>query len=275
LEVYHENQRNEYSIKVMTNFSRSVPHWHQNAELLYILNGRFTIDIGGNCYTGLPGDIFLANSGEIHNLQPQIEGSGMYVVVFNPALLTMMHRELRFVQSYIPEAWQKAAGIDQTLRSLLDSCYEEMQSKQVWSDVMIQTGFLRVYALLLRHFEKDIGAENHAGGSTRFSDFQTVLSYIYSNYGEDITLQSIAQKLNYSPAYVSTIFSTYAGRNFKAYLDNIRVNRAADLLKKTGLNISEIAMQCGFSTLRTFNNTFRRIIGTTPTAYRSEDTQSN
>jgi len=88
-------------------------------------------------------------------------------------------------------------------------------------------------------------------------------------------MESIAQKLNYSPAYVSTIFSTYAGRNFKAYLDNIRVNRAADLLKKTGLNISEIAMQCGFSTLRTFNNTFRRIIGTTPTAYRSEDTQSN
>ena len=204
-------------------------------------------------------------------MQPQIPESTMYVTTFNPELITQLQPEMRFIRSHITDGDLQEAGIRDAVRSLFDECYAEMEGQQVWARVMVQTGLLRIYTLLLRSFERRLGCSGGTAENTRFADFQALLGYLYANYNESITLQDIARQLNYSPAYVSTIFSTYAGQNFKAYLDNLRVNRAADLLKNAGMTVSEIAMQCGFSTLRTFNNTFRRITGTTPTAYRSAE----
>ena len=266
MEVYHEKIQKEYTIRIMTDLSRAVPHWHQHGEMLYLLTGQFSITIGSMCCKGLPGDVFVINSGQIHNIQPLGKERSLYVTTYNPALLTSPTQQLRFVRSHIPAALMQQAHVDTAIRSLFDECHAEMQGGKTWSDVMVQTGLLRIYTILLRHFEvKTEGISN----SDRFADFQAVLSYLYANYADSITLSDIARQLNYSNNYVSTIFSNYAGLNFKAYLDNIRVNKAADLLLRTRRSISDIAILCGFPTLRTFNNTFRRITGSTPSAYRS------
>lgn len=266
MEVYHEKIQKEFNIRIMTDFSRSVPHWHQHGEMLYILTGKFSITIGSERCTGLPGDVFVINGGHIHDIQPLSKERSLYVTTFNSALLTTASQELRFIRSHIPAALLQQAHTDTIIRSLFDECFEEMQGGKIWSGVMVQTDLLRIYVILLRHFEvKAEGIYN----SDRFADFQAVLSYLYANYADSITLSDIARQLNYSTNYVSTIFSSYAGLNFKAYLDNIRVNKAADLLLRSRRRISDIAILCGFSTLRTFNNTFRRITGSTPSAYRS------
>ncbi len=267
MDIYHEKIPREYNVRIMTDFSRAVPHWHQHGEMLYILTGEFSISIGDKQYNGSPGDAFVISSGQIHDIHPLIQESSLYVTTYHSSLLTTLSQELRFVRSYIPASLLREANMDTMIRSLFDDCLEELHCGKTWSGVMVQTGLLRIYTLLLRHFEAE---QQDKSNSDKFADFQAVLTYLYTNYTDDITLADIARQLNYSTSYVSSIFSNYAGMNFKLYLDNIRVNKAADMLLNSGRSISDIAMLCGFSSLRTFNNTFRRITGITPTAYRNK-----
>ena len=267
MDIHHEKILLEYNVRIMTDFSRSVPHWHQHGEMLYVLTGELLITIGSQQYTGLPGDTFVISSGQIHDIQPRMLESSLYVTTYNPSLLTTLSQELRFVRSYISAALLQKANQDQKIRSLFSDCLKERHSDETWSGVMVQTGLLQIYTILLRHFETD---QKDYYNQNKFADFQAVLTYLYTNYADDITLLDIARQLNYSMSYVSTIFSQYAGINFKQYLGNIRVNKAADMLLNSSRSVSEIAMLCGFSTLRTFNNTFRRITGITPSAYRKK-----
>jgi transcriptional regulator GlxA family with amidase domain len=57
------------------------------------------------------------------------------------------------------------------------------------------------------------------------------------------------------------------GTGFVRYLSIIRISQAADLLTTTDLKITDIAYQCGFSSIRTFNRVFLEVTGYTPTEY--------
>ena len=54
---------------------------------------------------------------------------------------------------------------------------------------------------------------------------------------------------------------------FSMYLNHIRVNKAIDLIQNTDLSMTEIAMNCGFETIRNFNRVFKEIMGCTPSEY--------
>ena len=77
--------------------------------------------------------------------------------------------------------------------------------------------------------------------------------------------------MNYTPTYVSTLFVSCAGVNFKTYLDNFRVKKAADMLCSTQQTITDIASQCGYDNVRTFNNAFRRVTGQSPSQLRKNN----
>ena len=85
MEIHHEKIPIEFNVRIMTDFSRAVPHWHQHGEMLYILTGKFSINIGSEQYTGMPGDAFVINSGHIHDIQPIIPESTLYVTTYTPA----------------------------------------------------------------------------------------------------------------------------------------------------------------------------------------------
>ena len=57
------------------------------------------------------------------------------------------------------------------------------------------------------------------------------------------------------------------GIDFVTYLNMVRVEKAAELLKGTSLKITDIALRCGFDNVRTFNRVFKEVTGTTPSAF--------
>lgn len=89
--------------------------------------------------------------------------------------------------------------------------------------------------------------------------------YIEKNYMNDITLKTVASQFNISYYYFSRIFSNTFNMTFKQYLDNIRINAAESLLQDKNIPITEIAYNCGFTSIRTFNRTYKRIKGHSPT----------
>ena len=97
---------------------------------------------------------------------------------------------------------------------------------------------------------------------------QVIQRYIHDNYMYDLSMQDLAQMMNYSEAYFSRLFKQCFGRNFTSYIAEYRVNEARQLLKQSNVNIKEIGRAVGYPDSNYFTKVFRRITGQSPTEYR-------
>ena len=97
---------------------------------------------------------------------------------------------------------------------------------------------------------------------------QRVLIYCNEHFTEDITVSSAAAACFISESYVSKIFAKKFERSFRTYINELRINEAKVLLKKSNLKISEIMYSCGFKNQSTFNRIFIDSCGKSPREYR-------
>ncbi|MEE0928635.1 MAG: AraC family transcriptional regulator [Acutalibacteraceae bacterium] len=108
------------------------------------------------------------------------------------------------------------------------------------------------------------------GGKTLDHTFIEAIKYIYEHYTDDeLDLNGLSKAIGIHPVYLSRMFSCNAGMGFLKYLSLLRTGKAADrLLSEPETTISEIALGCGFGSIRTFNRLFYDLFGSTPTEYR-------
>lgn len=87
---------------------------------------------------------------------------------------------------------------------------------------------------------------------------------------DKLTLSSLANELSIKPHFISQVINQSMNTNFYQLVNEYRINFAIQLLSKTDLNwsVERIAYESGFGNRVTFNNTFKSINGTTPSAYR-------
>ena len=265
MEIRHENIVYTQTMKIFSQEVRPIAHWHQRAEFMYVLVGQCRIRIGSLERLCVPGDLAVIRSGQIHSLQSP-PGCRLYVSTFDPTLLYHFFPELRFPRSFITAQEQAGAGLAEEIARLLGSIYTESSKHEDLYETLMRADILRLYSLLVRHFEE---AEcRNEQTLVRLQLFQSALEFIADHYAENLSLGDVAQAINYNPTYVSTLFVSCAGVNFKTYLDNFRIKKAVDLLRASRLTVAQVAAQCGCENIRTFNNTFRRVTGQTPSEIR-------
>jgi AraC-like DNA-binding protein/ligand-binding sensor protein len=93
--------------------------------------------------------------------------------------------------------------------------------------------------------------------------------YVASHHSEPIRLEQIAQALNVSEFHFCRTFKRATGLTFMDYLSRVRIEKAKILLSDKRLRVSEIAYEAGFQTITHFNRIFRKLVGFSPTEYRS------
>ncbi len=98
--------------------------------------------------------------------------------------------------------------------------------------------------------------------------YQRALKEIASRYSDpSLNVSEIADRLSVTLAYLSKIFKKYHMMNISDYISRYRVDMAKSMLAE-GMQISDVAISCGFGSLRTFMRVFRKIEGVTPGQYR-------
>lgn len=95
-----------------------------------------------------------------------------------------------------------------------------------------------------------------------------VENYTMEHYAEDISLESVASKLNITGGYLSTYFKEKTGMNFVDYVNEFRIKQAMSLLQQSEMKIQDIATATGYQSLSSFNRTFKKFSGVTPSEYR-------
>ena len=88
-------------------------------------------------------------------------------------------------------------------------------------------------------------------------------------YAEPLDVRSVAAVAHVSPAHFIRSFRAVFGETPHRYLQRRRVERSMFLLRETERSVTDVCFDVGFTSLGTFSSTFRRIVGETPSAYRS------
>ena len=98
--------------------------------------------------------------------------------------------------------------------------------------------------------------------------------YIRKHYRETIRLEDMAEALDISPSYLSRLFHRETGMCLQDAIAEVRVHRAAELLLYSRLSLSEIAIYVHFPNQSYFTKVFKKVMGTTPMTYRSQNSAS-
>jgi two-component system response regulator YesN len=99
---------------------------------------------------------------------------------------------------------------------------------------------------------------------------EEIKKYVNENYSSKITLQKIADHFHYNYNYLGRLFKKNEGVTFSAYLNNLRIKKAHELLIETDYNIEEIAYKTGYNDSQYFIKVFKSKMGTTPLKYRTQ-----
>ncbi len=110
--------------------------------------------------------------------------------------------------------------------------------------------------------------DQNSGNKNR-SILKTAVDFIDSHYmDEEISLNTVANVANVSSNHFSALFSQNMGQTFIEYLTTLRMNKAKELLRCTGMRSSEIAGEIGYKDVHYFSYLFKKKQGMTPSDYR-------
>lgn len=97
---------------------------------------------------------------------------------------------------------------------------------------------------------------------------KAVIDYINAHFSEQITLCHVANYVHLNPVYLGRLIKKRFGKSFKELLTEIRLKKAADMLKNSELKNYEIAEAVGFSDPQYFSQVFKKVFGLTPNEWR-------
>ena len=110
--------------------------------------------------------------------------------------------------------------------------------------------------------------DQNSGNKNR-SILKTAVDFIDSHYmDEEVSLNTVANVANVSSNHFSALFSQNMGQTFIEYLTTLRMNKAKELLRCTGMRSSEIAGEIGYKDAHYFSYLFKKTQGMTPSDYR-------
>ncbi|WP_019909441.1 helix-turn-helix domain-containing protein [Paenibacillus sp. HW567] len=87
-------------------------------------------------------------------------------------------------------------------------------------------------------------------------------------YAEDISLQSVADRINVNASYLSRVFKQETGENFVSFLTRLRMEKAKHMLKEKNVKVYEVAERVGYPNTAYFSKLFKKLCGMSPEEYR-------
>lgn len=101
-----------------------------------------------------------------------------------------------------------------------------------------------------------------------WSSIQQIIEIIHLQYADaNLSIGKIAEIIGFTPNYLSNLFKKNLGITIYDYLTFVRIDAGKQFLYQSGLNISQIAEKCGFSSIYSFSRAFRRETKKSPSQY--------
>ncbi len=257
-------------------------HIHNYIEVIYAITGRYQIMLNNQDYNFGAGDMVLINANEIHKIFSLSEGNNRYIVVkFEPEMLYTTAQslfEMKYVMPFIlnESTHQKIflkEEIDKTIVSeLIHDLSIEFTEKRYGYELAVRANIYNLFLFILRKWNEqnvDLNIDDEINNDM-VKRIKPVFDYIEENYHNDITALEMAGRCNLSYSYFSRLFTKIMKRNFREYLNYVRITKSEQLLTMSDLNITEIALQVGFSTSSYYIQQFKLYKDISPKQYQKK-----
>lgn len=248
-------------------------HWQTSLEIIFVLEETYTIIINENRYELQEGDIFIIPPGTLHTIEAPENGK-RFILLMELDLFSQLP-SFNYVLSVLSQPMlinyeKNAALYSECAKGLMDltKCYwGDNSSKMLYICSLLISWFARIAEYTLE--EAPIATNTSMKASTLMSRLSKVLDFIDTHYTENITLEEAAAVACFSKFYFTRLFKQYTNQTFYDYLSTKRIHAAEQMLIVPNLAITEISSKSGFASLSSFNRTFKRLKGCSPTEYRN------
>ena len=256
--AYYENRSEGISIEWRTTV-HVPPHLHESIEIIYVTDGTLALGVGQELYQMNKGDFAIVFPNVIHHYQAFGTGKNKAIYLFvEPSLLPAYHAELQKYSPVYPiiEKKQLHTDVVNALKSLV-----HMEER----NPMLVQAYIQ---MILAHVFSDMSMiDKNSIGSDDL--IYNAVEYVAKNFRDEIKLDKMAYDLGVSKYVLSRMFAKTFHCNFNKYVNGIRLNYASAALENSQESITNICLDCGFESQRTFNRVFKERYKMTPREYRN------
>lgn len=277
--AFHQNYIHRTGIPVTAINSQNtnyIAHWHKDIELVYVCEGSLRVGINSECKVLSAGDIAICSSGSIHYFDNQGKSCRIILILFNPDFIDLSGASPvnnMLIHPFIDRNKIKSVvsvpDLADKFKNIFETCLWELENKHPQYPLMVKSKLMEFCSLIFRYFS-DINAEANLSNKKliNIQKLQSVVDFLNLNYMKDLSLEDAAEYSGFSPYYFSRIFNSMLGMSFKTYLNHIRVENAKKFLQNKEMSVTDIALECGFESIRNFNRVFKALTGCTPSEGR-------
>lgn len=276
MNYYYENRssflKDSMPLSIYSNINFSYrAHWHTEFELAYVESGSIYVCINNDGRKLAAGDIAISTSGDIHYYESSDPDSKIILLVFKPEFFGF---PANWPASHkLTSSFFQKGEIDEkaltTIKVLLYSIFEEKENRKDFYELFTKAKIIELCASILRYLPNyNSNSKNESKNFSKLKAMQDILVYIENNFTEDISLQSLSDKFNMDSFNLSKSFNSVTGSNLKTYINTLRVSKAEDIILNSSKPLIDIAVECGFNSVRTFNRAYKNIKGYVPSSIR-------
>lgn len=244
-------------------------HYHDELELIAVYEGEFICTVHGVDYLTHAGDIIFINSRVPHSTESR-----------NPARTGLLQfKERDFIDSEITRIAKYSMRFqsqlphpvciisNKKLFETVNEIFEETKARGRSYEIFVKSCVYRILGELYRM--EILSDVESMYAKKEVQKILPVLSYVNTNFSDNISLEDISSRLGFDRSYFCRIFKSATGATFTEYLNYVRICKAESMLQHTTQSITDISSVVGFSSVSYFNRIFKKYKNCSPRFYRT------
>lgn len=240
-------------------------HWHNSIEIIYphIFNCEGWIEGKNICIK--ENNVYIINSKQIHGFDEIPKG-----VSFHGYTLQINYD---FIKSFYPQLdgylfLQPTKKEQEQIKEYIVSIANEYENDSEFKYIKIQSYLLLLIYLLLNNLSYKQKAVYEDKSEKNRKRILKIVNYIDEHYQDDLSLECIADKFQLSQGHLTRIFNDNLNTSVMNYVSLQRLKKAKIKMFESDLPLVDIAIENGFSSLKSFTRLFKKEFGIVPSEYR-------
>lgn len=250
------------------------PHRHDFLEFSYVVDGRGSEAINDVKHEMQSGTFTFVLPYQVHELFTD-PGSTLvlYNCMFSMDLLMEPGPEeglLTLIDGASLAAYVQLDGADnERMRQLVEDMFHEYKGNEPWRRTLLQVKLKEILITFDRYRRKAAPTLSVTPPASKTNALVwPIIHYIHVHYQDDLALSDLALRFNMSVSRISEVIKRTTNQTFVHFLHDLRIRHACSLLVSTNMGVSEIALEVGYGSYKTFSRVFRETKGLVPKEYR-------